>query len=58
MVLTQVDFVMIWNEKSLKEIKLKLYPLEIWYLKKITWLAFAGFMAGALAFLFIEHYIR
>lgn len=30
----------------------------IWYLKKITWLAFAGFMAGALAFLFIEHYIR
>jgi Na+/H+ antiporter NhaD/arsenite permease-like protein len=30
----------------------------IWYLKKITWLAFTGFMAGALAFLFIEHYIR
>ena len=30
----------------------------IWYLKKITWLAFAGFMAGALVFLFIEHYIR
>lgn len=30
----------------------------IWYLKKITWLAFAGFIAGALAFLFIEHYIR
>ncbi|WP_396161249.1 sodium:proton antiporter NhaD [Flavobacterium sp.] len=30
----------------------------IWYLKKITWLAFSGFMAGALAFLFIEHYIR
>lgn len=30
----------------------------IWYLKKITWLAFAGFMAGALAFLFIEYYIR
>ena len=30
----------------------------IWYLKKITWLAFAGFITGALAFLFIEHYIR
>lgn len=30
----------------------------IWYLKKITWLAFCGFMAGALVFLFIEHYIR
>lgn len=30
----------------------------IWYLKKITWLAFCGFMAGALTFLFIEHYIR
>jgi Na+/H+ antiporter NhaD/arsenite permease-like protein len=30
----------------------------IWYLKKITWLAFAGFIAGAIAFLFIEHYIR
>ncbi len=30
----------------------------IWYLKKITWLAFAGFMSGALVFLFIEHYIR
>lgn len=30
----------------------------IWYLKKITWLAFAGFIAGALTFLFIEHYIR
>lgn len=30
----------------------------IWYLKKITWLAFAGFIAGALAFLFIEHFIR
>ena len=25
---------------------------------KITWLAFAGFIAGALTFLFIEHYIR
>jgi Na+/H+ antiporter NhaD/arsenite permease-like protein len=30
----------------------------IWYLKKITWLAFTGFIAGALAFLFIEHFIR
>lgn len=30
----------------------------IWYLKKITWLAFSGFIAGALVFLFIEHYIR
>lgn len=30
----------------------------IWYLKKITWLAFAGFIAGALAFIAIEHYIR
>lgn len=30
----------------------------IWYLKKITWLAFAGFITGAFAFLFIEHYIR
>lgn len=30
----------------------------IWYIKKITWLAFAGFMAGALIFLFIEHFIR
>jgi Na+/H+ antiporter NhaD/arsenite permease-like protein len=30
----------------------------IWYLKKITWLAFTGFIAGALVFLFIEHYIR
>ncbi len=30
----------------------------IWYLKKITWLAFAGFISGALVFLFIEHYIR
>ncbi len=30
----------------------------IWYLKKITWLAFAGFIVGAMAFLFIEHYIR
>jgi Na+/H+ antiporter NhaD/arsenite permease-like protein len=30
----------------------------IWYLKKITGLAFLGFIAGALAFMFIEHYIR
>ena len=30
----------------------------MWYLKKITWLAFAGFIAGALTFLFIEHFIR
>jgi len=30
----------------------------IWYLKKITWLAFAGFIAGAIAFLFIEHFVR
>jgi Na+/H+ antiporter NhaD/arsenite permease-like protein len=30
----------------------------IWYLKKITGLAFLGFIAGALAFIFIEHYIR
>jgi Na+/H+ antiporter NhaD/arsenite permease-like protein len=29
----------------------------IWYLKKITWLAFAGFMAGALCFIAIEHFI-
>ena len=30
----------------------------IWYLKKITWLAFAGFIAGALSFIFIEHFLR
>lgn len=30
----------------------------IWYLKRITWLAFAGFIAGALSFIFIEHFIR
>jgi Na+/H+ antiporter NhaD/arsenite permease-like protein len=30
----------------------------IWYLKRITWLAFAGFISGALCFIFIEHYIR
>ncbi len=28
----------------------------IWYLKNITWLAAAGFIAGALAFIFIETY--
>jgi Na+/H+ antiporter NhaD/arsenite permease-like protein len=30
----------------------------IWYLKRITWLAFLGFLAGALTFMFIEHFIR
>jgi Na+/H+ antiporter NhaD/arsenite permease-like protein len=30
----------------------------IWYLKKITWLAFAGFIAGALCFIAIEHFVR
>jgi Na+/H+ antiporter NhaD/arsenite permease-like protein len=30
----------------------------IWYLKRITWLAFAGFIAGALSFIFIEHFIH
>ena len=30
----------------------------IWYLKKITWLAFTGFISGALCFIFIEHYFR
>jgi Na+/H+ antiporter NhaD/arsenite permease-like protein len=30
----------------------------IWYLKKITFLAFSGFIAGAMVFLFIEHFIR
>jgi len=30
----------------------------IWYLKRITWLAFVGFISGALVFMFIEHYIR
>ncbi len=30
----------------------------IWYFKRITWLAFTGFIAGALCFLFIEHFIR
>jgi Na+/H+ antiporter NhaD/arsenite permease-like protein len=28
----------------------------IWYLKKIAWLAAIGFVAGAIAFLFIENY--
>ena len=27
----------------------------IWYLKKITWLAFIGFIAGALVFILIEN---
>jgi len=30
----------------------------IWYLKKISWLAFAGFMAGAVCFIVIEHFVR
>jgi len=30
----------------------------IWYLKKITWLAFTGFISGALCFIAIEHYFR
>ncbi|MDD5151014.1 MAG: sodium:proton antiporter NhaD [Flavobacterium sp.] len=30
----------------------------IWYLKKITWLAFVGFMSGALIFIGIEHFFR
>ena len=30
----------------------------IWYLKNIAWLAALGFLAGAGAFLFIEHFIR
>jgi Na+/H+ antiporter NhaD/arsenite permease-like protein len=30
----------------------------IWYLKKITWLAFVGFIAGALIFIGIEHFFR
>jgi Na+/H+ antiporter NhaD/arsenite permease-like protein len=30
----------------------------IWYLKRITWLAFTGFMAGCLLFILIEHFIR
>jgi len=30
----------------------------IWYFKKITWLALAGFMAGAISFMAIEHFFR
>lgn len=30
----------------------------IWYLKKISWLAFIGFISGALCFIAIEHYFR
>jgi len=30
----------------------------IWYLKKITWLAFTGFISGALCFIVIEHYFK
>ncbi len=30
----------------------------IWYLKKITWLAFTGFIAGSLCFIAIQHFIR
>lgn len=30
----------------------------VWYLKNITWLAFVGFLSGALCFIFIEHVIR
>ena len=30
----------------------------IWYLKKIAWLAFAGFIAGALCFIMIEYLFR
>ena len=30
----------------------------IWYLKKISWLAFVGFIAGAGCFIVIEHFIR
>ncbi len=30
----------------------------IWYLKNITWLALAGFLAGAICFIAIEHFIR
>ncbi|HWS60974.1 MAG TPA: sodium:proton antiporter NhaD [Flavobacterium sp.] len=29
----------------------------IWYLKKISWLALAGFISGAICFIVIEHYI-
>ncbi len=30
----------------------------IWYLKKITWLAFTGFISGALCFIAIEHFFK
>lgn len=30
----------------------------IWYFKKITWLALAGFMAGAISFMAIEHFFK
>lgn len=30
----------------------------IWYLKKITWLAFIGFISGALYFMAIEHFFK
>ena len=30
----------------------------IWYFKKISWLALAGFMAGAISFMAIEHFFR
>lgn len=30
----------------------------MWYLKNITWLAFIGFISGALSFILIEHIIR
>ena len=30
----------------------------IWYLKRVTWLAFIGFIAGCIVFLCIEHFIR
>lgn len=30
----------------------------IWYLKRVSLLAFAGFISGALVFMFIEHFIR
>lgn len=30
----------------------------MWYLKNISWLAFVGFITGALSFIFIEHFIK
>jgi Na+/H+ antiporter NhaD/arsenite permease-like protein len=30
----------------------------IWYLKKISWLAFSGFIAGAICFIVIEHFVK